>query len=435
MDTRVLMAVVFLAGLTTGWLGKTWVLPAQSGFVSLTTANATANEQNAVSHSESESLSVPDANKPALLSSNEFASGAQNSLNIQSQGERNSFNGNSAGVSITDSFKRLLRDRFYYDAMSVYEEQVQRNSSNAAVFKNILLEELNSLLKSRNNNDFSELVDSYLSFYYDDIDILLLLAKFNKSNGSYLEVVNVYLLAKTYAYTDVDQRKVDTHLNAFVEETDRYYTQQKDWLSLINLFSHIDTSGLMTSSHQYRQAIAHLRSGDEGFAIEQLNHLVNDSVVGESAAIALNSLTNAIEAPAEISSSIWDDADSIALEKAGNQFLVNMTDNGQGSVKLLVDTGASMTVVSIASFDSLNVNGDAIQQERRVFQTAGGVVMGTVYSMPELRLGPYLLKNTQVAVIDFGTDRNIDGLLGMNILGQFRFQLDQENSRLLLSEK
>ena len=61
--------------------------------------------------------------------------------------------------------------------------------------------------------------------------------------------------------------------------------------------------------------------------------------------------------------------------------------------------------------------------------------MGTVYSFPEVGLGAYLMKNTQIAVLDFDTNREIDGLLGMNVLGQFRFQIDQENTRLILSRE
>ena len=61
--------------------------------------------------------------------------------------------------------------------------------------------------------------------------------------------------------------------------------------------------------------------------------------------------------------------------------------------------------------------------------------MGTVYSFPEVSLGAYLMKNIQIAVLDFDTNREIDGLLGMNVLGQFRFQIDQENTRLILSRE
>ena len=70
-----------------------------------------------------------------------------------------------------------------------------------------------------------------------------------------------------------------------------------------------------------------------------------------------------------------------------------------------------------------------------MFRTAGGVAQGTVYSVPELTLGTYQLTDTQIAVLDFELKPGVDGLLGMNILGQFRFQIDQENASLLLSRE
>jgi len=121
---------------------------------------------------------------------------------------------------------------------------------------------LKLLTEARSNSDFSELIESYLSIYYDDVDFLLLLADFNQANGSYLEVVDVYLLAKTYAYTNVDQQNTLSRFNNFVTSIDQAYTSQQDWWSLINFYTHVNTSGLMTSTHQYQQALAHLRSGD-----------------------------------------------------------------------------------------------------------------------------------------------------------------------------
>ena len=123
------------------------------------------------------------------------------------------------------------------------------------------------------------------------------------------------------------------------------------------------------------------------------------------------------------------------MQKLGNQYLVNLTINRSDDVKLLIDTGASITTLSRAAFESLNSFDEAEKRDRRAFRTAGGVVMGTVYSFPEVSLGAYLMKNIQIAVLDFDTNREIDGLLGMNVLEQFRFQIDQENTRLILSRE
>ncbi len=451
MDTRISMAAVFVAGLSIGWLGKTWLEPVESNLPTDTSADSQTivalndvalNDIVPVQPRDIDNIALNDLNNSIASQSNSQdvsqvqTTTAQTTVAQTTTADTNTVNEASADNDTIDAFSKLLNEKLYADAMVLYQELIQQ-SNNSARLRMRLLDEFNLLLQTRSNSAFSALVESYLSIYYDDIDVLLLLADFNKANASYLEVIDVYLLARTYAYTDSDARTVDMRLNNFVEQMDGLYTRQENWWALINLFSHLDTSGLMNSNFEYRRAIAHLRSGDEQFAVEKLNQLLGDNIVGESAAIALSNLADGSVVPLVIADNLdeppSDAEDVIPLEKRGNQYLVNLS-NRQSRVRLLIDTGASMTVISVATFSSFNADGSAIEQERRVFQTAGGVVMGTVYTVPELRLGPYLLKNTQVAVIDFDSDREIDGLLGMNILGQFKFQIDQENSRLLLSK-
>lgn len=432
MNSSALIAVAFVVGLTAGWLARSWVDPAGAGIANnelAGTLNTKTLQTSAQTPSSQSATPVPgSSNDNTVATATSQQPGTQRNLPAQDSGNSR----------VLTRFMQLLRDRLYFDAMDLYQDQAQSGGSTARL-KQSILNELRLLLDTRSNSDFSSLIENYLSIYYDDIDVLLLLSEFNKTSGSQLEAVDGYLLAKTYAYTDADQSKVDDHFNNFVNEMDSFYTRQENWWPLMNLYSHIETSGLMTSAYEYQQAIAHLRSGDEVFATDKLTQLLNDSVVGESAAIALNSLTGGVEiAMPEIQDEPGlqsADVDSIALDKRGNQYFVTLTDNGQSDVDLLIDTGASMTVISSAAFNGFNASGYATEQERRVFQTAGGVVMGTVFLVPELRLGPYVLQNTQVAVIDMDSDRDIDGLLGMNILGQFRFQIDQDNARLLLSRE
>ena len=434
MNSHYLIALTFLAGLVGGWLGKTWVQTLHMKVDSILTAVV---EGNQTSDSSANTVSN-DSNQawPYVFSqSSQEKAASQDSRDGFVNTESQSLEESSTDISPVVAIDDLLADRQYFSAIVLLQEQAQTNEQNAARLRLRVLEELGFLIEAGNNSDFSDLVENYLSVYYDDIDALLLLAEFNQVNGSYLEVVNVFLLAKTYAYSVSDQNKVARQFNNFVLQIDDSYTNQTDWASLINLYGHINTSGLMTSTYQYRQAIAYLRNGDEAFAIEQLNQLLTDSLVGESAAKALSGLVDEPETPTIVYNSLWEGADSIALQKLGNQYAVNLDNARRESVKLLIDTGASMTAVSRESFETLNANGDAVQQDNRVFRTASGLVQATVYSVPELVLGPHRLENTQIAVIDFGTERGIDGLLGMNILGQFRFQIDQDSSQLLLSKK
>lgn len=436
MNNRYLVAIAFLAGLGGGWFGKTWLESYQHGGSNIMTSVAGSQQSTPTPIDQDEASKDAVQVAPSeLAQSSQAAPLVNNTLENSVQLERQREQEDTASISTIDAFKQLLEDRHYLSAMTLFQDQKQKSEKIATQLKDILLNELRFLTKVSNNSDFSELVESYLSIYYDDIDVLLLVVEFNQANGSYLEVVNVFLLAKTYAYSSFDKEKVAGRFNKFVMYVDTSYTRQNDWWSLINFYTHINASGLMTSTYQYQQAIAHLRSGDEAFAIEQLNQLLNDSQIGESAATTLSSLTNDADTPTIVYSPAWEGADSIDLQKLGNQYAVNLENSRQNSVKLLIDTGASMTAISRDSFNTLNAVGDAVEQERRVFRTASGLVQATVFSIPELILGSYQLENTQIAVIDFDSSQGVDGLLGMNILGQFRFQIDQDNSNLLLSKK
>ncbi|OED42035.1 hypothetical protein AB833_08150 [Chromatiales bacterium (ex Bugula neritina AB1)] len=429
MDNRFLLTVVFVAGVSLGWQGNVWWVTRQSEPPEQLSDNtqppATQDDSNRQNHTGALELTIR-------------TSADESSVNVDfsdpSTGQE------LTGVILSDTnthalFTRLLHDRRYYDAMVLYQESSRNNGTTTDQLKRELLDHLSELSNIRNNSDFSDLIQNYLSIYYDDIDVLLLLAEFNQANGSYLEAADVYLLAKNYSYRVADQHNLLRHFSSFVDKTDRLYTEQKDWLSLINFYSHLETLGLMTSSHQFAQAIAHLGNGDRISAAGVLEQLVNDNLVGEKAANALAELSVHGGSTAISGDSVRGVSEAIALQQRGNQFLVDLTINRQDTVKLLIDTGASMTTLSQASFYSLPSSGVAIEQGRRVFHTANGVVQGTVYLVPEINLGPYLLTDTQVAVLDFDVVQGIDGLLGMNILGKFRFQIDQENRSLLLQRK
>ena len=422
MTTRFLLFIVFFAGLGIGWTGNAWFQTVPSS-----PASSIADDVESTPPRRS-----ADPTFEGSTSDTTQAANAQNNAALQPPVELPT---SLAAASVFDAFKNLLSERLYQDAISLYQEQDKQNSIVVPRLKRSLLSELELLTKAQRYDDFSALIDQFLTVYYDDVEVLLILADFKHANGNYLEVVDVYLLARTYAYNDQDHQKVLNRFNAFAEDIDRWYTRQEDWLSLISFYSHINTAGLMTSTHQFRLAIAHLQNGEKDFAVTQLNLLLGDSVVGRAAAQALDNLETPSSAPVIDNSLTPDYTDSIALQQIGNQYAVTLTDNRQQNINLLIDTGASMTAMTSASFHARGISAEAVEQGRRVFRTAGGVVMGTVYNVAELRLGSYQLKNTQIAVIDFPTHREIDGLLGMNILGQFRFQIDQENSRLKLSKQ
>ena len=337
-------------------------------------------------------------------------------------------------VSPLSQLKQFLESSQYAEAVVLYQEQDQLGADNVAQLRNLLLKELDQLLAARDYTRFSELTDAFLSAYYDDIDVLLLLADFNQSSGFFIEAVNVYQLIKTYAYSTERQQLWLSRIDQFVNEMDQYYTSQADWFALTGLYSHMEVLGLLSAPYQYKQAIAYLNGGDEYSAIQRLKLLVNDAEVGTQAQTTLNSLTEQNIATTQPQNNGFQNAKRVALHQLGNQYLVDLGVNQRDEVTLLIDTGASMTTLSSSAFESLSSNRKVSKIGTRIFQTANGVTKGTVYRVDQLRLGSFQIRNTNIAVLDFTLSPGVDGLLGMNVLGQFRFQIDQDNAALLLSQ-
>ena len=97
---------------------------------------------------------------------------------------------------------------------------------------------------------------------------------------------------------------------------------------------------------------------------------------------------------------------------------------------LLLDTGATTTMISTALADRLGIRPDST--ESRLSQVADGRVVQTFRTrVDSMAVGPKLKYNAEVAIMpSSGPDMGFDGLLGMNFLGEFRYHLDVNNQMI-----
>lgn len=122
----------------------------------------------------------------------------------------------------------------------------------------------------------------------------------------------------------------------------------------------------------------------------------------------------------------------VSLDKRGEQYIVNAMINHHEPVKLMIDTGASMTILSPEVMRSLGV-GERDIVRYVSFSTANGVINAPVIHLEELSILNYTLVDIQAGVLPSFPVNGIDGLLGMNFLSEFSFFIDQENATLLLT--
>ncbi|WP_432472710.1 retropepsin-like aspartic protease [Amphritea sp. HPY] len=108
----------------------------------------------------------------------------------------------------------------------------------------------------------------------------------------------------------------------------------------------------------------------------------------------------------------------------GNQVIVPVKLYWRGrsaNLKLLLDTGASMTVVHSDAVVSLK----SAARSSSYAQVAGGGVISTEQVVfDRLEFGPYKLASKTVSVIDTERASGFDGLLGMDIISQQRYEID-----------
>lgn len=156
-------------------------------------------------------------------------------------------------------------------------------------------------------------------------------------------------------------------------------------------------------------------------AVEQLAIVRHDPTVGEKAAQMLAEVEllrrQALESP-------------VALQRSGNHFIVNAL-VANHDLRLLIDTGASMTVLSSQAASQLGLG----RQERLqtvVVNTVSGPAEAQLYRLDAMAVGAFSVAPIEVAVVELLEMSSAQGLLGMNFLQQFEFRIDQQSQQLFL---
>lgn len=121
----------------------------------------------------------------------------------------------------------------------------------------------------------------------------------------------------------------------------------------------------------------------------------------------------------------------VPLSGSGGHFVVDTLAGNQHNVRLLIDTGASLTTLPHRILAELQQRKQARKIGYIDLTTATGIHRTPLYRLDQFQIGDFLVSNMEAA--EFGpVDQNIDGLLGMNILNHFNFSIDQNLRQLSL---
>ena len=376
------------------------------------------------------SISIP-APAPAILPSRYFSASPQSDSPSRREQPPSQMSEPAAPPS-ADRFRQLLVAQKFEVALSYYEQALSLDDAYQLALKPILEQYLMFCLEQCSNGVFVEVVNVWLGTYYQDTQVLLLLAEHQRLQHQPEEAASTLQLAATYAYQTEHEDAVHAAVLRLVQVTDDTLSRQESWVELLGFYEYLETIDLGTREFLLREAILYRVLGETQrsqkllLTLQQRDNKSN-TVWTATLEQELSRISPQLEKPDR-------PGHPVAVIKRGDHFLVEVTLNRMSTVKLLIDTGASLTTLSHSSFVDLpqaNFN----YRGSRMFNTAGGLTRGDIYRASSIKLGEMQLNDIDIAVIDYPSASNVDGLLGMNVLRNYRFEIDQDDKLLHLQPR
>lgn len=119
----------------------------------------------------------------------------------------------------------------------------------------------------------------------------------------------------------------------------------------------------------------------------------------------------------------------VTLHRARGNWIAEVRLNDSRTARFVVDTGASLCVVSPELATALSIH-PGPRAEMVPMQVVGGVTAGPRVTLASVRVGDAEVENVAAVIHSIGP--GIDGLLGNTFLGRFTVTLDPDRSVLVL---
>jgi clan AA aspartic protease (TIGR02281 family) len=290
-------------------------------------------------------------------------------------------------------FRHLLEQQDFAQALAYYEQALLLEERHRALLKPVLENYLQSCLQQCSDGVFVDLVDLWLDTYYQDIEVLLLLAEHQRLQGLPEVAASTLQMAATYAWQPRQREQVSAAVQGLVQATDDSLSRQQSWIELLGFYEYLQVIDLGQPEFSPRQA----------------------------------ALAQRMDAPGKPDRPMH----SIPVTRRGDHFLVATSINETDQVILMIDTGASVTTLAGQSFAGL-VSTDYEYRGSHVFNTANGLTQGEVYRTASISLGASRIADIDIAVLNYQPAEGVDGVLGMNVLRNYRFEIDQDQELLYL---
>jgi len=327
------------------------------------------------------------------------------------------------GSPESPAFEELLLTGQYQHAIQLFN--AQDSQPGREQYRTTLIQHLNTLLRVKDYLHADQILSAYLNEEYRDVDVLLLRARLYWLQGHHIQAIETLYDAKSYEYRTPHIALITQRIRTYVADYDRQLQNTDEQQTRLVLYEYLVQVEPDHSPYFIALARTQLSQNRLDEARQSLFLVESDPRVSDEARQLLSQIEDTVT---------FSQANqiSIPLIRQGEHFLIDARINDRVAVRLLIDTGASMTVLREDILLAAGIFKPA-RSSLQLFSTANGLVEGAVYRLDNLSIGDQNVANIEVAALGLASLHSADGLLGMNFLKHFKFFIDQSKPELRLS--
>jgi len=348
----------------------------------------------------------------------------QRVVHIKADNNQNSlFEQPEYAQQIANNIKKAINERDYFNASYLMNTLANDHEMALPEVRLFWLQTTVTLIKQKLYTDAENSISAYLAFQSDDSDFLYQQVDLYWQQQLPLMAIKLAYEVQYHVFNEVEKRNALNFARDLVQQQIDVLINNNHWLELRRLIEEATLFDPESLNLQWFFVRAQYQLGEFDYARNAIEPLLTQPNYKIKAQALLAKIETALRKP-----------QSIPLSRQGEHFIVQANINNTFSVSLMLDTGASISLLSEPAFEALSQYSEVAYIKDVNLNTAGGVVTASIYQVAEFAIQGYSVSDFVFAVSPYISAGN-DGLLGMNFLKAFDFHIDQSNSFLILKNK
>ena len=324
---------------------------------------------------------------------------------------------------LVNSIKKAIKAKDYSNASYLINTLANDHKAEVSDVRLFWLHSTQALIQQKLFTHAENSISAYLAFQRDDSDFLYQQVDLYWQQQLPLLAIRYAYEVQYHVFNDVKNRAAVNFARDLVQQQADVLITNNLWLELRDLIEEVLLFDPLSLNLQWLLVRAQYQLGEFESARHAIDPLLNQPNYKIKARALLAEIEAALREP-----------QSIPLSRQGEHFIVQALMNDTFNVSLMLDTGASISLLSEPAFEALSRYSEVVYIKELQLNTAGGIVTASIYQVDQFAIQGYIINDFIFAVSPYVSEGN-DGLLGMNFLSAFDFHIDQNNSLLILKNK